>query len=351
MKSAINRTFLGIAAFLTCLICVDTPASGYFDDYTPLSAKDRAKKFKLKTVVSKDLKKNAILPIAGAKMHLGQSESDDNIYIEGVDARGKEWKFQKRFAGLGTTFLTGDLDKNGEEDIILLQATGGCGLAPSYCLTVLTFDKNKTPFVFETFGYFNWDDLANDDVPKKSTCFADDFLDLDGDGRAEIVINELTSANGKTKSRSFWRTTILTCKNARWQMLKTYAGNKLPMVVRFTNKPNVSIIPQPPYNLTAFEDPSSMPESLWKTGRLTAFKKGDDDHPTQMSIDDKSIKAGGGNSGNYLFYDSDKKLEIISLELDRFYELLNACAREKKQIKYLPNTISGAFPVYLYISD
>lgn len=331
---------------LLLLINIGLPAYAYFDGYTPISSKDTAKKFKLKTVISKDLKKGAILPIASAKMHL--SETDENIYIEGTDIKGKPWQFKKKFAGLGTTFLTGDLDKNGVEDIILLQATGGCGLAPSHCLTIITFDKNKTPFVFETFGYFNWDDVANDDTPKKSTCFVDDIIDLDGDGRAELLVNELTSASGKTKYRSFWRTTILACKNARWQMLKSYQGNKLPMVVRYTNKPNVKLIAQPPYNLTPFEDPTSI-KSLWKTGKLTSFKKGDDDHPTQMSIDEKAIKAGGGNSGNYLFYDTDKKLEIISLELDRYYELLDAGAKEKKSIKYLPNTISGGFPIYIEI--
>jgi len=325
------------------------PSFGYIENYTPIAPKDKTKKFKLKTVVSEGLKKDQILAIGSGQMHLADSkENEPQLIIEGKDKSGKPWRFQKPYAGLGTTFMLGDLDKNGHDDIILMQATGGCGLAPMYCMTILTFDKDQKPFVFEFFGYFNWDDVANDEKPKKPFCYCEDILDLNGDGRAEIVLTQLSSSENKGKYHSFWTTTMSTCKDARWQQLPFYNGNKLPLQVRYTIKPNLKVLPIVPANITASHDLSSLPESKWKSCVLDFYKRGGENLLMQMTLDGKKRTVATGNGGVYLLDDRGATSEIISLDSPKFDDALEELAKTKKKINYLPSSVPGEMPPYFW---
>lgn len=330
-------------------VCLSMPVHAYIENYTPISPKDKAKKFKLKTVVSEGLKKDAVLPIGPGQMHLIDSNAGEpQLIIEGKDKSGKAWRFQKPFAGLGTTFMVGDLDKNGNDDIILMQATGGCGLAPMCCMTILTFDRNKKPFVFEFFGFFNWQDVASGPTPKKANCYCDDIIDLNGDGKAEIILIELSSSENKGKYHSFWTTSIYTCKDAVWQRLATYNNQKLPMQVRYTLKPNLKVLTNPPLNITCCHDLSSYPKSKWKSGVLNLYKRGGDNLLMQMTLDGMKRTVATGNGGVYLLDDRGATSEVISVDSPKFDDVLEELAKAKSKIYYLPSSVFGEMPPYMW---
>ncbi|MDX2107568.1 MAG: hypothetical protein SFY67_14300 [Candidatus Melainabacteria bacterium] len=338
-----------LAAITILLMTNLSPAQAYVDNYTPIAPKDKTKRFKLKTVVSEGLKKDQVLPIGLGEMHLADSkEGEPQLIIEGKDKTGKGWRFQKPYAGLGTTFFLADLDKNGMEDIILMQATGGCGLAPMYCMTILTFDKMQKPFVFEFFGYYNWDEVANDEKPKKLFAYCDDILDLNGDGKAEIVLTQLSSNENKGKYHSFWTTTMYSCIDSRWKQLPAYNGNKLPLQVRYTIKPNLKVLPSAPANITPCHDLSSLPESKWRTAVLNLYKRGGDNQLMQMVLDGKKRTVATGNGGVYLFDERGKTFEIISLDSPKFDDVLEEVARDKALIRYLPSSVPAEMPPYMW---
>lgn len=349
LRTTVKKIF-NLVALTALLACVNLPVFSYIENYTPISLKDKAKKFKLKTVVSEGLKKDAVLAIGPGKMHLADSKAGEpQLLIEGKDKSGKAWRFQKPYAGLGTTFMVGDLDKNGNDDIVLMQATGGCGLAPMNCLTILTFDRDKKPFVFEFFGYFNWDDVANDEKPKKANCYCEDIVDLNGDGKAEIILTELSSSENKGKYHSYWTTSMYTCKDAGWQRLATYNNQKLPMQVRYTSKPNLKVLTNPPLNITPFHDLSSYPENKWKSGVLNLYKRGGDNLLMQMTLDGKKRTTATGNGGVYLLDDRGATSEVISLDSPKFDDVLEELAKAKTKINYLPSSVPGEMPPYMWV--
>jgi len=350
MKRQSGIRILTLAAFATMFFSLNLPCIAYVDNYTPIAPEDKSRKFKLKTVVSEGLKKDQVLAIGPGMMHLADSsQNKPQLIIEGKDKSGRNWRFQKPYVGLGTTFLLGDLDKNGQDDIILMQATGGCGLAPMNCMTILTFDKMRKPFVFEFFGYYNWDEVANDPTPKKAVAYCDDILDLNSDGRVEIVLTQLSSNENKGKYHSFWTTTMYSCADARWKQLPAYQGNKLPLQVRYTIKPNLKVLTNPPPNITPCHDLSSLPESKWRTGVLNLYKRGGDNLLMQMVLDGKKKTVATGNGGVYLFDDRGDTFEIISLDSPKFDDVLEDAAKKKQIVKYLPSSVSSEMPPYIWL--
>jgi hypothetical protein len=116
-------------------------------------------------------------------------------------------------------FYVGDLDKNGFRDIVLVFPTGGNGLAPSSHFLAVMFDRSGRPLVFQADGYWELNDSA-----------IFDLLDMDRDGRAELVYMNFDDG--------YWITNVYEAANGRWQEVRRFAGRNYPIYTRFTYQPN-----------------------------------------------------------------------------------------------------------------
>jgi hypothetical protein len=121
-----------------------------------------------------------------------------------------------------------DLDHNGTVDLIYASYTGGNGLAPPMHVLTLLFDKTGRPVPSEMDGYFEIDGRG-----------LKDLVDLDGDGRAELVRQAFDDG--------YWITSLYEARSAHWHRINgEHASRSFPIYTRFTNRANqVPTIPGP----------------------------------------------------------------------------------------------------------
>lgn len=357
-RSAIKGTTSGTTrgAFIATALLNFLPiffagsAHAYMEGYTPLSAADKNNKVKLATISDAGLRDGKVLTMAGADVNL--PAEGDSIVFTGKDSNGKTWVLSKHYYGLGTSFFTADLDGNGETDIVLLQATGACGIAPPAVLTTILFDKQKRPFPTETSGYFS----AADDAwtAKSKTATIDDIIQIGQDKHAIIVCNQLAYAEIKGKSHSYWRTQMYRIADGRWQKLASYNAHRLPMIVRYTQKPNEKVIPTPVPALNTYEDGSfsMLQEKTCKRGRLQEVSFKDDEIAiVKIGTDTFNEPARWGFFQSFVIHSMPEKYEVMSLDIPETKNLLKRWVNEKKQVKYSAPSMKGRFPLYTWVSD
>lgn len=325
-------------------------AHAYMEGYTPLAAADKNNKVKLATISDAGLRDGKVLTMASADVNL--PAEGDSIVFTGKDSNGKTWVLSKHYYGLGTSFFTADLDGNGETDIILLQATGACGIAPPAVLTTILFDKQKRPFPTETSGYFS----AADDAwtAKSKTATINDIIQIGQDKHAVIVCNQLAYAEIKGKSHSYWRTQMYRIADGRWQKLASYKAHRLPMIVRYTQKPNEKVIPTPVPALNTYEDGSfsMLQEKTCKRGRLQEVSFKDDEIAmVKIGTDTFNEPARWGFFQSFVIHATPDKYEVMSLDIPETKNLLKGWTNEKKQVKYSAPSMKGRFPLYTWVSD
>ncbi len=115
---------------------------------------------------------------------------------------------------------TADLDRNGTQDLFIIAPTGGNGLAPTSHLFALTFDDKGRPVPFEADGYFEEDARG-----------LFDLLDLDRDGRAELLYMNFDDG--------YWVTTLYEAEGGRWRRVTgRHARRTYPLYTRFTSRSN-----------------------------------------------------------------------------------------------------------------
>jgi hypothetical protein len=111
--------------------------------------------------------------VAGSEMRVRRHKE---IILRGHDRSGTQWRFDAGYPGDGgCRFLARDLDRNGYADLIFLTANGGSGPA-GVTMTVVAFDGLGRPVPWQATGSFM---LEGDRILN--------FVDLDGDGRAELL--------------------------------------------------------------------------------------------------------------------------------------------------------------------
>jgi hypothetical protein len=76
------------------------------------------------------------------------------LTFQGTDLTGGSWNAKLRITGLGCTIFKGDIDNNGEPDLVVYSP--GIGDRGSYgtSLTILLFDKTGKPFPWQATGRF-----------------------------------------------------------------------------------------------------------------------------------------------------------------------------------------------------
>ena len=325
----------------------------YIEDYTPVLPRDRTRKVVLKTVPHK-LTSGEVVKADGVSMKL---KDDDVLLVSGSTKNGKPWTLTKHYFGLGTCIFTADLDLDGVQDLIFLQATGACGIAPPAVLTVIMFDALRRPFPMEVTGYFSADQSSWNAKNKEGTI--DDLILVGEDEHAVLICNQLDSALGKDRNRTYWRTLMYQASHASWHLLKSYNGKKLPMLVRYTYKPNSKTIPDPVPALAHFDDGSYgiTRDKLCRSGKITGlgFDKDDSERALNgIKIDTKLFKETDrwkSFFSSFIIRDGADSYDVLSLDTKDGAKLLRTCQENGTMVRYLPRSIPDGLPLYLWIKD
>ena len=130
----------------------------------------------------------------------------------------------------GCTSWRGDLDHNGDEDLIITTFNPTSD-EKDVTLPILMIDELGKPVPWQVTGYFAVDDRG-----------VRDLLDLDNDGRAELAYLHMEGDKfeGQRSLTSFYR-----AQDAHWQRLSgRFAGVLFPIVrppgARFSEAPDLS---------------------------------------------------------------------------------------------------------------
>ena len=149
-----------------------------------------------------------------------EEEPERRLVFGGRDLEGREWKTTTAPGVYYEAVYEGDLDRNGQRDLVVAIGTGGNGLAPPTRLVFLTLDRESRPTLFDATGYFE---------PRPRDIF--DLADLDGDGRAELLYMNYDDG--------YWITNLYRLRDSRWSRIEgRFAGLSLPLYTRFTRRPN-----------------------------------------------------------------------------------------------------------------
>jgi hypothetical protein len=221
-----------VTSLFLLLLCA-WPCSAQNQDYLPLTKAETSRRFPVKLIGETGggrpgyFGRGTESAAAPAKMSVGPSGSifemdeDGKAVISGKDAGGAAWRVHLgNLSGYGSSVYTADLDGDKVQDLIIVSPTGGNGLAPSSHIFTLTFDEKGRPVPFEADGYFEYD---------KRGIF--DLLDLDRDGRAELLYMKF--------DEGYWITTLYEAEGGHWRRVEgAHARRTYPLYTRFTNRPN-----------------------------------------------------------------------------------------------------------------
>lgn len=197
-------------------------------DYLPFS-KSLLRKFELTRIeMPGDLRSGKPISVSGVQIQEEKAAGVDDpnadsihrIVFSGRNRRGKAWSVGATAGSFYQALYQGDLDRNGERDLVLALNTGGNGLAPSTRLIFVSFDRQGDPTLLEATGYYQ---IGPTGIP--------DLADLDGDRRAELV--------HMVFDQGYWITNVYRLRESRWSLVRgRFAGFSFPLYTRFTNRPN-----------------------------------------------------------------------------------------------------------------
>jgi hypothetical protein len=202
------------------LLWLALDASAYVMRYLPLTEEELTHRFP-QHVIRKHL-----LPYIGDEQEsvsIGSTTirflQPSRIQFDGTDRAGKHWTVTAS-AEMGGALYSADLDHNGTADLIYASDTGGNGWAPSMHVLILLFDQGGRPVPSEMDGYFEIDARG-----------LKDLLDLDGDGRAELI--------RQAYDDGYWITSAYEAVDAHWhRIIGRHASRTFPLYTRFTNRAN-----------------------------------------------------------------------------------------------------------------
>lgn len=271
-----NKSFRVAAAVLLAVIFTPAGALAQHSDYLPLTKAELGKRFLLKPlgeIYREAFPKKVDVGASGADVRADEESGD--LTIEGNDRAGKKWGVQPgvRAMGLGGWMYAGDIDKNGFDDLAFVVYTGGNGLAPSSHFITVMFDDSGRPTYFEADGYFD---------PQENGF--QDLVDMDGDGRAELVYMNYDDG--------YWITNVYKAGNARWEQVKgRFKGRAFPLYTRFTNRPNrKAVIPARGRRPFA---PNLSTATPLETGQLLSYHWHEDGESEEVSL---TIKTASGKT-------------------------------------------------------
>ena len=234
---------------LTTIIALLLPTTGtaYMKNYLPLTVSETSHRFPQRVLRSKFVQGMSAARIGSATVRF--VEESNEIRFAGVDAAGKPWTVTAD-AMRGGALYSADLDNSGTMDLIYAAYTGGNGLAPPMHVLTLLFDKTGRPVPSEMDGYFEIDEHG-----------LLDLIDLDADGRAELI--------RQAYDDGYWITSAYEARDAHWHRISgQHAARLFPIYTRFTNRANRVATTPAPGRHPAEDDLSN--DTMAYSGRLTA---------------------------------------------------------------------------------
>jgi hypothetical protein len=197
----------------------------YWEAYYPVKITETSKFFKLE-LITKDFddfmekaKQNDFsFNLGNRDIYL--KEEGERCVFSGKGIDGRKWEFaydETKNSGL-ILLYGGDLDNNGQKDLIIFRESNGCGIAASFTyITMLMFDNSGMPAPFTCNSFSN---AAND--------FIDDFQK---DGNNKAIFYNMWFNDG------YWVTTAYRVDNAAWERIDGKIGGlTFPCYTRFLNK-------------------------------------------------------------------------------------------------------------------
>ena len=146
---------------------------------------------------------------AQAELGLARARTDEenNLLFEGADDSGRPWimRFESNYSGIAVRVFRGDLDRSGRDDLLIVRVAYGNGRCIDQGeVTTLMFDERgiPTPWQAHTVG------LLRDADPPMTV------LDVDADGRAEIIVTECEYAEQMSERR--WIQGVYEADGRRW---------------------------------------------------------------------------------------------------------------------------------------
>jgi hypothetical protein len=203
------------------LLWTAAPAPAYFKNYLPLKEHEISRRFQQRVIRSSFLPYNIeetyeVVRIGSTTVRFAHP---NKIQFSGTDVAGKRW-IVTGGGMMGGALYSADLDHNGRTDIIYAAYTGGNGLAPPMHVLTLLFDATGRPVPSEMDGYFEIDERG-----------LQDLIDLDGDGRAELI--------RQAYDDGYWITSAYEARDAHWHRIRgEHASRGFPIYTRFTYRAN-----------------------------------------------------------------------------------------------------------------
>lgn len=202
------------------------PARAFNEDYLPLSEDERFQRFPQQHLYSEapcTPGPHEVAEVGARGVRFEPPGEEGGVVLSGEDRQGRPFRVALGGAALGCALYRADLDKNGTQDLVLHRPTGGNGLAPSAHVVAVLFDEAGRPMPWEADGYFEQDEHG-----------VVDLLDLDEDGKAELV----RQAHGE----GWWLTSLYEAEAGHWRRVQGRHGERSwPLATRFTKRPNTRV--------------------------------------------------------------------------------------------------------------
>jgi hypothetical protein len=171
------------------------------------------------------------------------------ISFSGQDKAGLPWtvELDNQHIGLGYKLYSGDLDQNGLVDAVLVTDTGANGPLPASILSILTFDQQGRPLLWQ----------AGLNVRAEKAGIAQ-LVDLNQDRKAELI-TEHFDADGAGQADGYFVTDIYQAEAGRWRKSSEFAGVTLPVYAHVSASSEAPWLIRPPEKLPA-ERPAFAPD-------------------------------------------------------------------------------------------
>ncbi|HKQ73704.1 MAG TPA: hypothetical protein VJ810_08270 [Blastocatellia bacterium] len=152
---------------------------------------------------------------------------EEGASFSGRGNDGKAWEITIKDSplGLGYHLYSGDLDKNGLADLVFITYTAANGFLPFCILSIITFDSQGLPVLLRD----------GQDVEAKQEGIAE-IVDLDGDGKAELIATHYDNDDGKDKWDGYYIADIYEVEEGQWRRLNRYGNYSFPVYTPYSSE-------------------------------------------------------------------------------------------------------------------